>query len=128
MTKTEAIQAFFSQFLTAYEENDVHSMDEPPVLPYLTYALVTGAFDPENNGTSLSASLWYYGESWVDINSKTEEISSSIGRHGKILKCDSGYILIRRNDPNFAQSMGDPGSDYIKRKYLSMTIEYFTND
>lgn len=128
MTKAEAIQAFFSRFLAAYEENDVRNMDEPPELPYITYSLVTGAFDPESNGTPFNASLWYYDESWVNINAKTEEISSYIGRHGRVLKCDSGYILIRRNDPNFAQSMGDPASDYIKRKYLSMTIEYFTND
>lgn len=126
MTKVEAIHTFFSQFLTAYEENSVYSMDEPPVMPYLTYSLVTGAFDPNANGTPMNISLWYYDESWDAINSKTEEISRGIGRHGVRLKCDGGYILIRRNDTNFAQNLSE--SEYIKRKYITLTIEFLTND
>lgn len=128
MTKAAAIQAFFSQFLTAYEENSVYNMDEPPEFPYLTYQLITGAFDPESNGTSVSVSLWYRSESWLAINAKTEEISRTVGRHGIPLRCDGGRILIRRNDTNFAQSMGDPSDDRVKRKILSLTMEYFTND
>lgn len=128
MTKAAAIHAFFSHFLTAYEENSVYDMDEPPEFPYLTYQLITGAFDPENNGASVSVSLWYRSESWLAINAKTEEISRAIGRHGILLKCDGGRILIRRSDTSFAQSMGDPSDDRVKRKILSLTIEYFTND
>lgn len=128
MTKAAAIHAFFSQFLTAYEENSVYDTDEPPEFPYLTYPLITGAFDPENNGVSVSVSLWYRSESWLAINAKTEEISRAIGRHGVRLRCDGGYILIRRSDTNFAQSMGDPSDDRIKRKIISLNIEYFTND
>lgn len=128
MTKAAAIHAFFSQFLTAYEENSVYDTDEPPEFPYLTYQLITGAFDPENNGVSMSVSLWYRSESWLAINAKTEEISRAIGRHGVTLRCDGGGILIRRNDTNFAQSMGDPSDDRVKRKYINLTIEYFTND
>lgn len=128
MTKAAAIHAFFSRFLTAYEENSVYDTDEPPEFPYLTYQLITGAFDPENNGVSVSVSLWYRSESWLAINTKTEEISKAIGRHGVTLKCDGGWILIRRNDTNFAQSMGDPSDDRVKRKYFNLTIEYFTND
>jgi hypothetical protein len=128
MTKAAAIHAFFSQFLTAYEENSVYDTGEPPEFPYLTYQLITGAFDPENDGVSVSVSLWYRSESWLAINAKTEEISRVIGRHGILLKCNGGRILIRRNDTNFAQSMGDPSDDRVKRKILSLTIEYFTND
>lgn len=128
MTKAATIHAFFSQFLTAYEENSVYDMDESPEFPYLTYQLITGAFDPENNGVSVSVSLWYRSESWLAINAKAEEISKVVGRHGVLLRCDSGRILIRRNDTNFAQSMGDPSDDRVKRKILFLTMEYFTND
>lgn len=128
MTKAAAIQAFFSRFLPAYEENSVYSMDEPPEMPYLTYQLTTGAFDPNSNGAAIAISLWYRSESWLAINAKTEEISRAIGRHGVTLRCDGGGILIRRNDTNFAQSMGDPSDDRVKRKYINLTIEYFTND
>lgn len=128
MTKAAAIQAFFSRFLPAYEENSVYSMDEPPEMPYLTYQLTTGAFNPNSNGAAIAISLWYRSERWVEINAKTEEISKAIGRHGVTLRCDGGGILIRRNDTNFAQSMGDPSDDHVKRKYINLTIEYFTND
>ena len=128
MTKAAAIHAFFSQFLKAYEENSVYDEDEPPEMPYLTYQLLSGSFDPDNNGAAMSVSLWYNSESWLKINAKTEEISKAIGRHGVRLKCDGGYILIRRSDTNFAQSMGDPSDYRIKRKYLSLSIEFYTND
>lgn len=128
-TKAAALHTFFSGFgLAAYEENSVYDMDEPPSMPYLTYQLNTGAFDPNANGAALSASLWYRSESWVPINAKVEEISQSVGRSGVRLRCEGGYILIRRSDTNFAQSMGEAADDRVKRKYLNFTVEYFTNN
>ena len=120
MTKEAAIYQFWSSFgLTAYEENTV---PEDAAFPYVTYQLVTDSFDRE---VAAAASLWYRGESWTAINAKTEEISAHIGLGGKIIKCDGGRIWIKRGQP-FAQNMGDEGDDLIKRKYLNVTIEYFT--
>lgn len=128
-TKAAALHTFFSGFgLAAYEENSVYDMDEPPSMPYLTYQLNTGAFDPNANGASITANLWYRSESWVPINAKVEEISQAISRGGVKLRCDGGYILIRRNDTNFAQNLSDPVDDRVKRKLLSLTVEYFTNN
>ena len=120
MTKAAAIYQFWSGFgLTAYEENTV---PEDAAFPYVTYQLVTDSFDRE---VAAAASLWYRGESWTAINAKTEEISAHIGLGGKIIKCDGGRIWIKRGQP-FAQNMGDESDDLIKRKYLNVTIEYFT--
>ena len=120
MTKAAAIYQFWSGFgLTAYEENTV---PEDAAFPYVTYQLVTDSFDRE---VAATASLWYRGESWVDINAKTEEISAHIGLGGKIIKCDGGRIWIKRGQP-FAQNMGDESDDLIKRKYLNLTFEFFT--
>lgn len=120
MTKAAAIYQFWSSFgLTAYEEDTVPT---DAAFPYITYQLVTDSFDRD---VSATASLWYRGESWVDINAKTEEISAHIGLGGKIIKCDGGRIWIKRGQP-FAQNMGDESDDLIKRKYLNVTIEYFT--
>ena len=41
------------------------------------------------------------------------------------VKCDGGRIWIKRGQP-FAQNMGDESDGLIKRKYLNVTIEYFT--
>lgn len=122
MTKAAAIYQFWSSFgLTAYEENTVPT---DAALPYITYQLVTDSFDRE---IPLTASLWYRSESWSGINSKTEEISQTISRGGKIIPCDGGAIWLKRGQP-FAQSMGDESDDLIKRKYLNITAEFMTAD
>ena len=122
MTKAAAIYQFWSGFgLTAYEEN---SVPDDAAFPYITYQLVTDGFDRE---ITLTASLWYRGESWTAINAKTEEISQKISRGGKIIACDGGAIWLKRGQP-FAQSMGDESDDLIKRKYLNITAEYLTAD
>ena len=120
MTKAAAIYQFWSGFgLTAYEENTVPN---DAAFPYVTYQLVTDSFDRE---VAATASLWYRGESWTSINAKTEEISQHIGLGGKIIKCDGGYIWIKRGQP-FAQNMGDENDDLIKRKYINVIYEFLT--
>ena len=122
MTKAAAIYQFWNSFgLTAYEEN---SVPDDATFPYITYQLVTDSFDRE---IPLTASLWYRGESWAGINSKTEEISQKISRGGKIISCDGGAIWLKRGQP-FAQSMVDESDDLIKRKYLNITAEFVTAD
>ena len=122
MTKAASIYQFWSGFgLTAYEENTVPT---DAAFPYVTYQLVTDSFDRE---VAATASLWYRGESWTDINAKTEEISRKISRGGKIIACDGGAIWLKRGQP-FAQNMGDESDDLIKRKYINITVEFMTAD
>ena len=122
MTKAAAIYQFWSGFgLTAYEENTV---PEDAAFPYVTYQLVTDSFDRE---VAATASLWYRGESWTAINSKTEEISKKIGASGKKIAVDCGGIWIKRGQP-FAQNMGDESDDLIKRKYINISIVFITQD
>lgn len=125
MTKAAAIYQFWSSFgLPAYEENAVPSGENAPHFPYITYSLTTDSFGDE---VAVSASVWYRSSSWRDINAKTEEISAVIGFGGKIIKCDGGRIWIKRGQP-FAQNMGDPSDDLIRRKYLNLTFEFFTEN
>ena len=122
MTKAAAIYQFWNGFgLTAYEENTVPT---DATFPYITYQLVTDSFYRE---IPLSASIWYRSESWTGINAKTEEISRTIGRGGKIIHCDGGAIWLKRGQP-FAQSMGYESDDLIKRKYLNITAAFMTAD
>lgn len=126
MTKAAAVYQFWSSFgLDTYEENSVYQMDEKPTFPYLTYELNTDSFDGE--AVALSASLWYRSTSWTQANAKAEEISAEIGRIGKIVECDGGYIWIKRRSP-FSQSMGDDSDDMIKRKLLSVSVEFWTEN
>ena len=120
MTKAAAIYQFWSGFgMMAYEENTV---PHDAVFPYITYQLVTDSFDRE---VAATASIWYRSESWTAVNAKTEEISQTISRGGKIIPCDGGAIWLKRGQP-FAQNMGDENDDLIKRKYLNITAEFMT--
>lgn len=122
MNKAAAIHQFWSGFgLNAYEENTVPN---DAVFPYITYQLVTDAFDTDVN---MSASLWYRGESWIDINAKEREISAYIGIGGVIIKRSDGRIWLKKGVP-FAQNMGDQSDNLIKRKYLNVTAEFLTAD
>lgn len=120
MTKAAAIYQFWSGFgLTAYEENTV---PDDALFPYITYQLVTDSLGQE---VAATASLWYRSESWTEANAKSEEISKKIGFGGTIIKCDGGRIWLKRGQP-FSQNMGDDSDDLIKRKYLNISLEYFT--
>lgn len=121
MTKAATIQAFWASFgLAAFEENAVPA---DAAFPYITYELITDAFGGE---TAMSGSVWYHGSSWVEANAKADEICDSIGYAGKVLECDSGYIWIRCGVP-FAQSMGDPDDDMIRRKLINITAAFYTH-
>lgn len=126
MTKAGALYNFFSSFgIEAYEETLVPTGDEAPKFPYLTYPLITDSFGRE---VILPFSLWYRSEaSLLALNTKTEEISQRIGRGGMFLKCDGGKIWIKRGSP-FAQTMGDPNDNTIKRKLINITAEFLTAD
>ena len=125
MTKTAVLNQFFSSFgIPAFEENTVPSGADAPQYPYLTYGVATDSLGAE---LPLPISLWYRSSSWSEVNAKTEEISAAIGRGGKVLLCDGGAVWIRRGSP-FAQSMGDPADDLIKRKYINITAEFLTAD
>ena len=55
MTKGAALQAFFSQFMDAYAASAVQ---EDVTFPYLTYELITSAWDGGEVG--LTVNLWFY--------------------------------------------------------------------
>ena len=127
MTKAAALHEFFSGFnIPAYEENSVYDLEAPPAFPYLTYELRTDSFS-ESADTTISASLWYRTTTLTAINEKAEEISAAIGRGGKVIPIDFGYMLIMRGSP-FAQSMADPSDSMIKRKVLTLSVRFYTNN
>lgn len=122
MTKAAVIYRFWSGFgLTAYEENSVPIDAE---FPYITYQLVTDSFGVD---VAMAGSLWYRDTSWVEINAKTEEIGKKIGHGGTVIPCDGGAVWIKKGQP-FAQSMGDPTDQALKRKYINITAEFNTKD
>ena len=129
MTKEQSLYEFWNSFgIQAFEENSVPTDEDAPKFPYITYQVVVDSFD---NQVQLTASLWDRDKNGysalLENSKKAEEISQTIGRGGKILKCDNGRIWLKRGTP-FSQNMGDDTDNLIKRKYLNITAEFFTAD
>lgn len=123
MTKTQALNAFFSQFLESYEENSIYTGIKL-TFPYLTYEVKIDGFTDED--LAVSFSTWYRSDSWKKANEMTETISKVITREGVRIKFDDGYILIRRGQP-FATLMGDDSDDFIKRTMFNVYLRYYSN-
>ena len=120
MTKEAALQAFFEQFLPAYAASAV---PEDVEFPYLTYELITGAW--EEGEVGLTVNLGYYTTSEAIPNSMVRLISQVIGMGGALVPCDEGAIWFKRGSP-WAQSLTDSTDARIKRRYLNVTVEYLT--
>ena len=121
MTKAAALQEFFSSFgIPAYPAS---SVPEDSVFPWLTYELVTGAW--EEGEVSMTVNLWYYTESEKIPNDKANEISKRIGLAGVVLPCDEGSVWLKRGSP-WCQSLTDDTDWNIKRRYINITAEYLT--
>ncbi len=121
MTKGQALHAFFSGFgMSAYAASAV---PDDVVLPYLTYELVTSAW--EGGEVAIAVNLWFHTESEAKPNAKVNEISEAIGLGGVQIRCDGGAIWLKRGSP-WCQSLGDAASKDIKRRYLNITAEYLT--
>lgn len=122
MTKSQALQTFFSSFgMTAYTST---SVPDDVIFPYLTYDLITGAWGDEQ--AAITVNLWFYTESEAIPNAKAEEISKKIGLGGIPIPCDDGIIWIKRGSP-WCQSLTDETNKTIKRRYINITVEYLTN-
>ena len=123
MTKEAALKQFFSGFgIAAYPStagpNDV-------VFPYLTYEVITSAFD--DGETGLTVNLWYFTTQESLPNAKARELSEAIGRGGIVLPCDGGYIRLIRGTP-WCQSLSDETDRNIKRRYINVTARYYTEN
>ena len=117
MTFAGAIYDFLSSFgIPAYAAT---SVPDGAAYPYLTYELVVPEWG--EGEVTMTASLWFYGESEAPANAKAEEIRKAIGLGGVFLLYDGGAVWVKRGSP-FCQSMGGE-DDKIKRRYLNIDLE-----
>ena len=120
MTKEAALQAFFEQFLPSYAGSAV---PEDVEFPYLTYELITSAW--EEGEVGLTVNLWYYTTSEAIPNTMARLISQMIGAGGVQVPCEDGTIWLTRGSP-WCQSLTDSTDSRIKRRYLNITANYNT--
>lgn len=120
MTKGEALQQFFSQFMDAYPSTAV---PDDVTFPYLTYDPITDAWGGGEVG--LTVNMWFYTTGEAEPNAKAQELSEAIGFGGVRLPCDGGFIWLKRGSP-WCQPLRDDADPMIKRRYINVTAEYLT--
>lgn len=120
MDRWEALYDFWSSFgMPAYDDTSVPA---DATFPYITYQASVGPFEQLQN---ISASVWTESHSWLTADTKADEIEQYIKEMG----CPSvkgGRYRVFIGDTPFAQNMGDPDNDLIKRKLLNVTFEFMT--
>ena len=117
--KWQAINDFWNSFdLPAYDER---SVPDDAKMPYITYSASVSNFE---NPILISASVYYRSTSWTAISNKVDEISAAIGKYF-LRKINGGYMFVDRGSP-FAQRISDPSDDMVKRVYINLTVEFFT--
>lgn len=122
MTKGEALYNFFSSF-GIYAAPDT-AVEEEAVYPRITYNYVTSAW--ESGEVAITVNIWYRTESEQQPNAKAQEMSDALGIGGKVLKCDGGYIWLKRGSP-WCQSVQDV-DNLVKRRYINISAEYLTEN
>lgn len=121
MDKYEAQYSFWSGFnIPAYEENSVPDEDEVS-FPYITYQAVSSSFDED---ATINASVWTRSTSWATADTIATLVQQRLGNGGAVVSYDGGIIWFTPNTP-FAQSMGDPSDDRIKRKLLTVQLHFY---
>ena len=120
MTKGAALQSFFDGIMTSYAASAV---PDDATLPYLTYELITSAWDGGEVG--LTVNMWFRTTSEKEPNAAVDRLSKDIGLGGVFLHCDDGVIWLKRGSP-WAQSLTDATDKTIRRGYSNVTAEYLT--
>ena len=120
-TKAAALQSWLERFgLPVYASQAVPESAE---LPYMTYALVDGAWG--DGEQALTVNTWRRTTSEAKANADVEAIAQVLGLGGEIVPCKGGGFWIKRGEP-FAQA-ADSDAQGVKRRYINLTIEYLTS-
>lgn len=117
MNKEQAYHAFWAQFAPAYDET---SVPDGAGFPRITYEGVSDDFGEQ---IASSASIWTRSSSWSEAETLKKQIEQKITRGGIMKATDGGAIWIKRGNP-FAQRLGDPSDDLIRRIVLNLELEF----
>ena len=123
MTKSETVQAFLERCGGAVYA--AASVPDDAEFPYTTYEMQTAAYG--DGEVPITVNAWFYTSSETVPDAYCDKLSSLIGRGGVMLPCDGGAVWIKRGSP-FAHRIKNTGEDTIKRRYINLSAEFFTED
>ena len=121
MDRWESQYQFWASFgVPAYEENSVP--DEAEVsYPYITFPRVLGGF---GGRTNVTPSIYDKSFSWERADALANAVYNALENGGATIDYDGGQIWIIRDDDNFANGIGNPDDDMIRRLRLSVFYDF----
>lgn len=120
MDEQQALQFFFEQFGTAYEESNVPD-DADLKQGYITYQKMLSSM---GEPVYPSARIWTRSSSWQKADSMLNTINDRLKNGGQIIKINNGRMWIERGSP-FAQTVAE--EDRTIRSYLlNFAVEFLT--
>lgn len=122
MSKAEALYIFFNSF--GLDGFPATAVPDDVTFPYLTYEVTTASWG--GGEVNCTVNVYYYTESEALPNAKAEEIGKGVGIGGTRLKCDDGFIWVKKGTP-FCQSLSEGDKNEIKRRYINLSLEYITH-
>lgn len=121
MDRWESQYSFWASFgVPAYEENSVPDRDEI-TYPYITFPRVIAGF---NGRASVTPSVWTRSASWEQADTLANAILARLGEGGEQIAYSGGTIWVTADPNSFAQGMGDPEDDLIKRHRLLVYYDF----
>lgn len=120
----EAQYNFWASFgIPAYEESSVPDRDELKrlgITSYIAYQPVSAGFDQDVSG---GASIYTRADSWLQADTLADAIEARLKDGGEVVLYTGGMIWVTAEAP-FAQNLGDPDDDKIKRKVLNVVRHF----
>jgi hypothetical protein len=119
MTDTQALQAFFSEVMTAYAEDNV---PDDAAYPFLTYAPTVGGWgDP--TGT-IQVHIWDRTTSTATMNAHVRALRRHIGYGGRAVVCEDGWLWLKLGQPFDVGGTVDPDDPTLRRRVCNIDIDY----
>lgn len=114
-------------FLPFYPVGNVPEYAQQNFTKGWSYGTYTPVFDSiSGSSVQITINLWAYTAQEKPLNDAANALAKAVGYGGKSVKCDGGYIWLRRGTP-WCQNLYED-DDNIKRRYINLTAEYLTAD
>lgn len=126
MDKLKVQGVFWASFgVPAFEENtvpDKPTLKEWGITDYITYQTVNGVF---GSVVQVNPSICTRSSTWDRADALQLAIQNRLENGGERIFYDGGMIWATAEDGgSFAQSMGDPDDDQVKRYRLAVNLQF----
>ena len=119
MDKWQALDTYWNSFgVPAYNELTV---PEDAQMPYITYEAAIGSL---NGPMTLSASLYWKGNSWAWGMKRVTDMQKVMDRQ---IKIDGGYVMFRVPVASSAQPTTDAFDEQVRRIIMPIEVEFLSN-